>query len=257
MTISRQMRKRLFTGYLARQPAVMNAVGLATSLAMRAWLGTLRVQVDVADPRVDPRNQPRRVIYSLWHEDLLSLTHFFRHNGVHTLISDSADGEWIARSVCWLGFTPIRGSSGPSGGRAALRILREQQSIDLAVTTDGPRGPRRKFQMGAVYLASRLGMPIVPLSCGYERPRRAPSWDKLAFPRAFTRQVITVGQELMVPPDADARTLEEFRQRAEADLEAGSQRAQRLLDQWVASDCRPGEVRVGKRAVHGQCLKSA
>jgi lysophospholipid acyltransferase (LPLAT)-like uncharacterized protein len=236
--VRRKRKKRPITGFIVRRPALMTAVGAATAAAMHLWLGSLRVHTDVAEPSVDPRRRPRRVILCLWHEDLLLLSYYFRHNGIHTLISDSADGEWIARGLSWLGYGTVRGSSGPSGGRAVLRILRERQAIDLAVTPDGPLGPRRKFHMGAVYLASRLGMALVPLSCGYERPRRTRSWDRLVLPRPFSRQVICVGRELFVPPDADAQTLETYRSRAESDLEANSARAQELVDHWVSSGNR-------------------
>ena len=257
MAERRRKRNRPITAFVMRQPVLMNAVGVATAAAMHLWLGTLRVHTDVAEPSVDPRRRPRRVILCLWHEDLLLLSYYFRHNGIHTLISDSADGEWIARGLGWLGYGTIRGSSGPSGGRAVLRILRERQAIDLAVTPDGPLGPRRTFQMGAVYLASRLGMSLVPLSCGYERPRRTRSWDRLALPRPFTRQVICVGRELFVPPDADAQTLETYRAQAQADLEANSARAQGMVDEWVHAGRRPLQQSNGPAISSGEYRKSA
>lgn len=221
---------RLSRTQLAKSGWLLNSLGWATARSMELWLKTLRIQYDVADPRVDLLKKPRENIYCLWHEDLLLGSTFFRNCGVNVMVSQSSDGEFIARTLDHLGFRSVRGSTGRGGGRAVLEMLREQRAVDLAITPDGPRGPRREFQLGAVYLASRLQMPLVPIGCGFERAWRMNSWDKLAMPQLFSRAVVCLGSPLRVPPKADAGTLEEFRQEAQVELQATSERAQRMAE---------------------------
>jgi lysophospholipid acyltransferase (LPLAT)-like uncharacterized protein len=93
--------------------------------------------------------------------------------------------------------------------------------------------------MGAVYLASRLGMPLVPLGFGFERPWRTYTWDEMALPRPFSRAVVCSGQALHVPGEADSALLEQFRQQASAHLQAVSSRARAMTDEWVATGIHP------------------
>ena len=55
------------------------------------------------------------------------------------------------------------------------------------MTPDGPRGPRRKVQPGAVFLAAQTGLPIVPLGVAYANAWRAKSWDQFAVPKPFSQ----------------------------------------------------------------------
>jgi hypothetical protein len=95
---------------------------------------------------------------------------------------------------------------------------------------------------GAVYLASRLGLPLVAMGFGYDRPWRVTrAWDQFAIPRPFSRARAVVSPDLYIPSGLDRQGLEHFRQRVEALLN-------RLCDEaesWAAS----GGRRRGERLV--------
>ena len=55
--------------------------------------------------------------------------------------------------------------------------------MHLTITPDGPHGPRRRMAPGPIYLASKLGLPLVLMGYAYDRPWRLPSWDRFAVPR--------------------------------------------------------------------------
>jgi lysophospholipid acyltransferase (LPLAT)-like uncharacterized protein len=130
------------------------------------------------------------------------------------LVSRSKDGEIFARMGAALGFSPIRGSSRRGGSEAMRALLAEASSgYDVGITPDGPRGPRREFKMGAIYLASRSGLPIVPITVNYRRSLQFRSWDRLQLPWPFTRGVIHVGEPVLVPPDLSESDLEVWRLR--------------------------------------------
>jgi lysophospholipid acyltransferase (LPLAT)-like uncharacterized protein len=207
--------------------------------AIRAWHATLRIHIDADDRSVDPRLGSRGKIYCMWHEDLVFLSGLIAHTGAHVVISRSRDGQRIARVMQQLGYQPIRGSSSKGGANAALEVLRLGTQSNVGISVDGPRGPRRSMQRGAVFLASRTGMPLVAVAVGYHRAWRAPSWDRMAFALPFTRAVVSASAAIQVPAELDDDALAEHRQSFEAVMHQTSARAEERMAQWADSGIRP------------------
>ena len=152
-------------------PIAMRFASLVLSGVIRGWLGTLDIRTFLAEG-TDPLGVPKR-IYLFWHEMMLLPAYAYARMGIATLISRHRDGELIAQVVGMLGGQAIRGSTSRGrdrGGAAAVReLLRPRRHRHLCITPDGPRGPRRVVDVGAVYLASRSGMPLVPVGMGFGR----------------------------------------------------------------------------------------
>ncbi len=146
----------------------------------------------------------RKCIYALWHARLLPLVWSHRGRSVAVLVSRHRDGEWVARVVESLGFVTARGSS-TRGGDSAVREMLEHagRGHALAVTPDGPRGPAGRVKPGLVYLASRTGWPIVPVTAAASRSWTFRSWDRFRVPLPFTRVRLAYGEPITVPPDLD------------------------------------------------------
>ncbi|HEX5106752.1 MAG TPA: lysophospholipid acyltransferase family protein [Pirellulaceae bacterium] len=234
-----RLRKRLF-----RDNALLQAgLGFGARGLLQLWLGTMRVWIEFEDPALDPRQGGLGAVFCIWHEHLLFLGHRFRDCGLSVMISKSADGELISRIVSCLGYRTVRGSTGASGSRAVRELLHDARLGSLVLTPDGPRGPRRVFQAGAVYLASRLGLPMAAAGCAYERPWRARTWDQLVLPRPFSRAVLVVGRGLKVPADADQDDLQIVRQQAEGEMGVMNDRAEALLQRWVRTGETPRAAR--------------
>lgn len=150
------------------------------------------------------------VIFSLWHGRLLPLSYFHRHWNIVALISQSADGDSIARVVRAWGFEPVRGSTSRGGGealRALVRLARAGRA--LAITPDGPQGPRQKLQAGVLRTAQLSGAPIVPLVAGCRRAWWPGHWDRFCVPKPFSRVRVLYGEPRYVPRDIDE---EKFRE---------------------------------------------
>ena len=227
---------------MAQHSSIWGRMFAATAaLAIRAWAGTLRVHVDAQDPTLDPRLGSRGHIYCFWHEDLVFLGGLMTHAGLHVLISRSRDGERIARIMEQLGLRPIRGSSSRGGANAALEVLRLGADANVGIAVDGPRGPRRRLQPGAVFLASRTGMPLVVIGAGYHRPWRARSWDQMAFARPLSRVVVSASAAIRVPPELDDVALARWRDETETVMHQQAARAEMLVHEWATSGVRPAE----------------
>jgi hypothetical protein len=135
------------------------------------------------------------VIYAFWHGRLLPLSYLHRNEGINVLVSTHQDGEYITRVIHGLGFETSRGSS-TRGGTAALRDLMATaaRGADLAITPDGPRGPREQCQPGVIFLARKLGLPVVPVGVCFRPSMRLKSWDRFMIPLPFAGGVEVYGE---------------------------------------------------------------
>ena len=183
-------------------------------------LSTTRVCASGGEKVEALRRGGKPIIFILWHGRLLPLTYHHRGEGVVALISRHRDGEYIARTVERWGFGTVRGSSS-RGGTAALRELVRlvRQGHSLAITPDGPRGPRERMKRGALLIAQLTGAPVVASSAGTDRGWWIRSWDRFLVPKPFSTVRIAYSEPIRVPRDA-----------TEADLEQLEARAQQTLD---------------------------
>lgn len=195
-----------------RQPGFLKAMGFGMALAIRGWMSTLKIREYNVGPPVSPNQCKRgeRCIFTFWHENLLLPAYLYGRPNIHVLISQHADGEMIAEACRHLRMKSVRGSTTRGGTEAVRQLLRVSRSGHLAVTPDGPRGPRRELQPGLVFLASRTGLPIVPLGVGYDRPWRARSWDRFAIPRPGSRAVCLIGEPIPIPARVKGVELEHY-----------------------------------------------
>ena len=129
----------------------------------------------------------RRPIMAFWHGRVLTATYYFRQRGIVVMISENFDGEWIARIIERFGFRTSRGSTSRGGRRALLQLKREMdRGRPSGFAVDGPRGPARKAQPGAVWLAKLTGNPVVPFHMEASRYWSLKSWDRTQIPMPFS-----------------------------------------------------------------------
>jgi hypothetical protein len=207
---------------------------------LRAWRRTLDVRTlsPLASADVNHPDHAGDYIYVAWHETILAMTLWGMPvlSKAVVLISQHQDGEYISQIVEHLGASTIRGST-KRGGRAALReLLQLGPNKHLGITPDGPRGPRRQFQAGAAYVASRIGRPIVPVGCGYSSAWRARSWDRFAVPKPFSALRVVVGSPVNVPAGLDSAGIEIWRSHLEKQLLECTAAA----EWWAANGHPPG-----------------
>lgn len=147
----------------------------------------------------------RQPILALWHGRILPGLHYFRDRGIVVITSQNFDGEWIARILHKFGFGTARGSSSRGGARALVQ-LRRGLAVGRAVafTVDGPRGPARVVQPGAVFLAGATGQPILPYHIEADRHWTLKSWDRTQIPKPFSTVVLVIGEPLEVDSTDEA-----------------------------------------------------
>jgi lysophospholipid acyltransferase (LPLAT)-like uncharacterized protein len=204
---ARPRRKESILQFLAEHigPILIRSLGV-----------TLRVKRVGLEHIASARTATGNTLFAFWHGRLLPLVYIHRDEDINVLVSTHQDGEYIARVIHGLGFGTSRGSS-TRGGIRALRELIQAGSdkFDVAITPDGPRGPREKVQPGVVYLAKRLGLPIVPIGVSSRPSLRLRSWDRFMIPMPFARCTVVYGEPIVFDSSVSRDALD----RARADLE--------------------------------------
>ena len=170
------------------------------------------------------------IILAFWHAQQLMIPAGYRGTGAHVLISQHGDGEIIARIIARFGHQAVRGSS-TRGGAGALRSLIKlgRSGKDLAVTPDGPKGPRQVAKLGVVQLAKATGLPIVPLAFACSTKRRFSSWDRFMVPYPFSRGLFLYGKPMFVSREGDDVALEADRLMLETELNRLTEEAERAV----------------------------
>src|SRR2546421_2386233 len=146
----------------------------------------------------------RQPIMAFWHGRILSATYYFRRRGIVVITSENFDGEWIAGIIERFGYGTARGSTSRGARRALLQLTRDMAAgRPAAFTVDGPRGPARVAQPGAVWLAKATGNPGVPFHIESDRYWTANSWDRTMVPKPWARVAIAIGEPMEIDPRAD------------------------------------------------------
>lgn len=196
---------------------INKAGGFLLASVLRSWMRTLDYQAAFYDPAVDLVHPEFRgpVIILLWHE-YMALPFYLRGNcNIAMLLSQHQDAEWLGQAARHMGFDTIRGSTTRGGVAALKKIFRATRGMNLAITPDGPKGPRRKLAPGAIFLSSRLGIPLIVGGFGYDRPWRLGTWDRFAIPRPYSRARVIASPLIQIPPNLDRDGIEHHRQRVE------------------------------------------
>jgi lysophospholipid acyltransferase (LPLAT)-like uncharacterized protein len=218
-----------------RNPKLVAAAGWLASSFARALVRSQRTQIHCVGPDVGygrPQH-PERLLFAIWHENLLLPAAHLGGPDLAVLISAHADGQILGSLIRAKGMGLVCGSSTRGGVEAVRQILREDFPYrHVAVTPDGPRGPRRIIQPGIVYLASRTGMKIVCIGVGYRNPWRAKSWDRFAIPKPCGRAKMIFSEPFEVPPKLKSEELERYRVLLQFELD----RIQASAEEWAKSN---------------------
>jgi lysophospholipid acyltransferase (LPLAT)-like uncharacterized protein len=191
---------------------------------------TLRWRTDGLEHLAAIREGGRQPIMAFWHGRILPATFFFRRRGIVVITSENFDGEWIAGIIERFGYSTARGSTSRGGRRALLRLTREMAAgKPSGFTVDGPRGPARIAQPGAVWLAKITGNPVLPFHLEADRHWTMNSWDRTQIPKPRATVALAVGEPFDVPRDADDAGIEMARSELNRRLHALELRARELI----------------------------
>jgi lysophospholipid acyltransferase (LPLAT)-like uncharacterized protein len=179
-----------------------------------------------------PGKEAFPVLFCVWHNRLaISMVTWKRfrrtrqpNSRLAALISASKDGALLARILEYFNVQPFRGSSSRRGAQALLEVTTwVKQGQHVAITPDGPRGPRYKLQEGIIALAQLTGRPIIPIGAHMHPKIQSRGWDQFQIPLPFARCRVMFDHPFYVPADISPEEREDYRLRLEQRMVAINQ----------------------------------
>ena len=217
-----KLRKVYFVGtrHLLRTGLCMKLYHLAPLVTglFRVWGKTLRFTRINHQAMTSREARGESLVFAIWHDELFAPTYLHRDEGVVAVVSSSNDGEILARVMQRLGYGMARGSSSRQGLRALLNAMKQIASGSngrhVVLTVDGPRGPRHQAKPGAIYIASKAGIPIMPVRVRVNRAKIfTKAWDRFKLPLPGARCEVIYGEPYNVPQKMDSSTLKKEQER--------------------------------------------
>jgi lysophospholipid acyltransferase (LPLAT)-like uncharacterized protein len=207
---------RLKSQFLSRLGAMLFVA------AVRLLFRTIKLRFEAESPGVNPYDAAlrERFVYCVWHDSVVLPLFAGKHHATSALTSKHADGTFVAGVLEQVGIKVIRGSTNRVSVATMRGLIDGPAAHHLVITPDGPRGPARVATAGMVYLASRMGMAIVPTafrctSCW----RINGSWTHLVIPKPFSTVVLTAGPPLVVPPEIQHDQLADYVQQIQSEMD--------------------------------------
>ncbi len=143
-------------------------------------------------------------IFVLWHSRILPLLALHKREGVVLLISRHRDGEYLADLAQGWGYRSVRGSTQRGGEVGLLGIVRALQGgAVVAMTPDGPRGPRERVQPGAIAAAQHAGVPLIAVGARAASAWYLGSWDRMCIPKPFAGVDVRYSAPIRIGPGKD------------------------------------------------------
>ena len=212
------------------------AVHFFGRLILPVFVKTWGVETDFPEDWLARAQQGERIILAFWHNRQLG---FLRLVSVlqpaSVLVSRHGDGEIIARIVSRFGVGAVRGSS-TRGGTGALReMVAATRETNVAITPDGPLGPRYEVKDGAIALAAMSGLPIFWVSWSTDRAWIFNSWDRFILPKPFAKLSCQARGPLFVGRDSSPEEMAAARQELENRMRAQTA----TLDQETGQEIDP------------------
>jgi lysophospholipid acyltransferase (LPLAT)-like uncharacterized protein len=179
---------------------------------------------------------PQRFTFCMWHDQIVLAVFSRRTWNLAGLISQHRDGGYLADSVLIAGIQPVRGSTSRGGAEAVSEIL-SRPDLHLAMTPDGPRGPRRKMKDGIVYISSRSGRPIVPTALVCDRYWAVQgNWSDMVIPKPFSRVILIAGTPITAPTGLPREYMTLWAEFVNAEMGRLELVAQRILNGEASAD---------------------
>lgn len=225
----RASRRRVGGIVVPHKPTLVQRVaGFAVFAALRTVAGSVRYSFEDRSGFFDQPN-PGPAIYCVWHNRLaVCLTGYFKYArlrnatpGMAAMVSASKDGGFLSVILECFRVQPVRGSSSRRGPQALLELKTwAEKGYDLAITPDGPRGPRYVVQEGVIALAQVTGLPIIPGAYNLRRKIQLKSWDKFQVPIPLSRCEVVIERPIRVPRELSDSEREQVRLELEQRLRA-------------------------------------
>jgi lysophospholipid acyltransferase (LPLAT)-like uncharacterized protein len=194
------------------QRNVLRYIGIRfASGAIQLLIKSLRIKIINGDVVSKLACKRKNFITAFWHGSMMIGWYLQRNKNTAALVSQSKDGEVLARTLEKWNYRVVRGSSSIGGNEALSKMVELiSNNFSLAITPDGPRGPIYKMKAGAVVSAKKTDTPLFLVGIGIKKKIILKSWDGFEIPKPFTKVVAVYSEPIYIK---DSLSYEETNQK--------------------------------------------
>jgi len=194
---------------------------------VNALCKSLKVSVQNSGTIENLKSEKQNFVLAFWHGTMLLPWYLHGNPSFAALTSKSKDGDLLARILKKWNYEVVRGSSSV-GGDVALGIMIDyaKNNYSIAITPDGPRGPRHKFKAGAVITAKKVNVPIVLAGVGYKKRKVLKNWDTFEVPFFCSSANIVYSDPIYIGKELDYNETSNMIDKCESKLNLLQQEAQ-------------------------------
>ncbi len=161
-----------------------------------------------------------KCVFAFWHSQQCAVFSCCQITPTCVMVSNSKDGEIVARAAQGVGLLTARGSATRGGAKASLEMIKKikEENASGALMVDGPKGPNKVVKKGIVEIAKITQVPIVPAVTWSPQKRYLKfekSWDKFRFPLFGTMLVVLFDNPIYVSENATDEEIEQIRLKIE------------------------------------------
>ena len=184
-------------------PWLVPLAGGMVGWALRITIGSGRCTWIEAPAAQAMRESGKPYIFVMFHGRQFPLMPYARAVPMVVLTSLSDLGWLESRFLRVFGAETERGSTTRGGARALIQLRRRlEEGKVVTISVDAPRGPHEYVKAGAVFLARKTGVPLVPGGGAFHPAMRLRgSWDRSFVPVPFSRVVLVIGDPIHVRQD--------------------------------------------------------
>jgi lysophospholipid acyltransferase (LPLAT)-like uncharacterized protein len=144
-------------------------------------------------------NSLKPAVYAYFHGHMHVLLGLTPRERMTLIVSNSRDGEMIARAAEDMGYQVARGSRTEGGVKGALKLLGAANSDrSILFPVDGPRGPKEVVKPEVIRIAQLAGLPIIPVIAIARTMDKMKSWDNYNCPFTNSLMVYIYGAPMSV-----------------------------------------------------------
>ena len=169
------------------------------NVGINALCKSLRIEKENYSVIENLNSKNQNYVLAFWHGTMILPWYLHGAPSFAALTSKSKDGDLLAKILRKWQYQVVRGSSS-TGGDVALGIMVDyaRNKYSIAITPDGPQGPRQKFKAGAVITAKKSNIPVVLAGVGFKRKKILNNWDKFEIPYFFTKAKVVYSEPIYI-----------------------------------------------------------
>lgn len=191
---------------------------------------TVASKVENEEQLAELKKSGKSIIFAFWHGQLWFPAYYFKNRGYVGLASQSRDGGYISSVLNKLGWEMVRGSTSSGGARSLLKLIKKlKKGNDIAITPDGPRGPKHHAQPGIIYLAQKTNSVIIPGGLAFSKRKAFNSWDEFEIPFPFSKVALFFGNPIEVDEDISKDDVNYYKNKVETELNSAVLSAKKIL----------------------------